>query len=503
MSFQAIVKLAVASILVVAGGDINATASQMPNKKDTIEIEKKDSDVSVSSISRKISASPKVESELETDFYDVISLNNNPSSLSPTNINNNLVDASVDNQPLAEAPSDSKKLPLFDPQIKFQLYAVDVTSYNNYWGSSESQSFNDKYSKVYNQFIIVPVASVSFLSSRKDELRIMGVLSNFKFDSPGCGTPNLAIAYFYCFPTDQKPELYRAWYSYKINDNIKIMGGPRLYSYDLLPVSTASYSPKGTNYIGLKSLLYDINDYATVPGTYPLTLGPGGGISFSKNGWALGGGVIAGNQQSDSNALANNVATTGVVQLSYTGRRAGFQAAYTNSSYYNGQVYFQQGSLATLQPFNFATSMDVQTASIGGYYYIIPDRFSISGGTNFSFYEADSGNVNAGVVKGDTARGRTWLVTLQYDRAFRDDITIGTSFGQQGMLTSNTSQGAIDDQSSNPYIVTAFLNWQISKNVSLAPHIYWSRSVSTTSGGQTSPSTSSFGAALMATLALY
>ena len=187
MSFQKIVKLAVASILVVAGGDINATASQMPNKKDTIEIEKKDSDVSVSSISRKISASPKVESELETDFYDVISLNNNPSSLSPTNINNNLVDASVDNKPLAEAPSDSKKLPLFDPQIKFQLYAVDVTSYNNYWGSSESQSFNDKYSKVYNQFIIVPVASVSFLSSRKDELRIMGVLSNFKLDSPGAG----------------------------------------------------------------------------------------------------------------------------------------------------------------------------------------------------------------------------------------------------------------------------------------------------------------------------
>jgi hypothetical protein len=391
----------------------------------------------------------------------------------------------------------------FNPKVKFSLFAIDTTSINTFFGSSAAPTLNQKYSQLYNQYTIVPNISISFFG--KDQLLVSGILTNYQFDTPGCGTPSPGTAHFYCFPTQNTLQLFRAWYSFYVNDNIKVTVGPRLYSYDLLPVSTASYSPKGANFIGLRSLLFDIVDYASVPGTYPLTLGPGAGITYAKDGWALGGGIIAGNPQTGDTTgmLDNNNGSTAVVQLSYSGARGGFQAAWTNTAYPLGGYYFQEGSTAAWNPFNWSTSMTVNTAAIGGYYYIIPQKFSISGGMNYGFYAATSDGYL--VKNGDSAVSNTWLITLQYEKLFNDKVAIGTSFGQLGMIKSNTSQGgAIDNQATPPWILMTFLNWQVAKHLSLSPYLYWSTS-DTKVGSSASPSeqTGTFGAALMATLAFY
>jgi hypothetical protein len=406
----------------------------------------------------------------------------------------------------AAAGSTEKKYPVFNPKIKFALFAIDTTSINTFFGSSAANALNQRYSNLYNQYTIVPSVSISFFG--KDQLFVSGILTNYNLDTPGCGTPSPGTAHYYCFPTQNTLQLFRAWYSFYVNDNIKVMAGPRLYSYDLLPVSTAGYSQKGNSYLGLKSLLFDIVDYASVPGVYPITLGPGVGITFAKNGWALGGGVIAGNPQTGgiTGILDNNNGSTAVAQLSYSGARGGFQTAWTNTAYPMpsnlGGYYFQEGSNASFNPFNYSTPMNVNSFSVGGYYFIVPQKFSISGGMNYGFYTAAADGYL--VKNGDTAVSNTWLITLQYEKFFKENITIGTSFGQIGMIKSNTSGGAIDNQATPPWILMGFLNWQVAKYLSLSPYLYWSTSdTKYGSSGNPSAQTGTFGAALMATLAFY
>ena len=401
----------------------------------------------------------------------------------------------------------------FNPKIKFSLYAVDNTSINTFYGSSAAPTLNQRYSQLYNQYILVPGVAISFFG--KDQLMVTGVLSNYQADTPGCGSPLWSTSHFYCFQTQNSFQLFRAWYSFPINDNIRVIAGPRLYSYDLLPVSTAMYSPKGANMIGLKSLLFDFVDYASVPGTYPLTLGPGAGITFAKNGWALGGGFIAGNPStnlSQVGMLDNNNGSTAVVQLSYTSARAGFQAAWTNTNYGVsplGQFYFAEASGLAINPFAFLTPMIVNTASVGGYYYIIPHKLSVSGGMNYGFYTATADGANPwygqSVKNGDSAVSNAWLLTFQYEKLFTDSIAIGTSFGQTGMIKSNTSNVGIDNQATPPWMIIAFLNWQATRHLSITPYLYWataSNSINYNTGSAI-PTTSTFGASLMMSLALY
>ena len=507
MNFQILNRLFLAAFFCGAG---ITEASAMPpvDENKIISIQ---ATVKTENVQAPISITPAPIDGLESKY----SIQSYPVSNDEANyIDQNLTskDLELDKDSKAQVAMSEKNNPpknskVFDPRMSFALFAIDTTSINTFWGSTSAASYNRNFSQLYNQYTIVPTVSISFFASRQDEMKIMGILSNYgaNFQSPGCGTPNGATSHFYCFPTQNSLNLFRAWYSFKFNDNFKVIGGPKLYSYDLLPVSTAGYSPKGAYYIGLRSLLFDIVDFASVPGTYPLTLGPGGGVTFSKNGWALGGGVIAGNPQTGqiTGMLDNNSGTTSVAQLSYTGTRGGFQAAFTNTDYYGPRqgintLYFQQGSQAAFNPFNWSNSMNVKTVGVGGYYYITPNKFSISGGMNYGFYTSTS---NAGGINlGDTAVNNSWLITLQHERVFRDDITIGTSFGQPGMLKSNTSVGAMDDQSTTPWMILAFLNWQVAKELSLSPFIYWSATGNNNQGAQ---ATSSFGAALMATLALY
>jgi hypothetical protein len=131
----------------------------------------------------------------------------------------------------------------FNPKIKFSLFAIDNTSINTFYGSSAAPTLNQQYSQLYNQYILVPGVSMSFFG--KDQLMVTGVLSNYQANTPGCGAPLWSTSHFYCFQTQNSFQLFRAWYSFPINDNIRVMAGPRMYTYDLLPVSTAMYSPKG------------------------------------------------------------------------------------------------------------------------------------------------------------------------------------------------------------------------------------------------------------------
>gem|GEM_PF-6419084 len=412
----------------------------------------------------------------------------------------------------ASKANENTKSLVFNPKTSFSLFAVSNTYANTFWGSSAAPALNKLHDQLYSQYTFVIASDTSFFG--RDSLKISGILSNYQFNSPGCGSPLLSTSHFYCFPTNNSLQLFRAWYTYHLSDEFKVTVSPRMYTYDLLPVSTAMYSPKGATMIGLKSLLFDFVDYASVPGTYPLTLGPGGGFSYSKNGWAFGAGFVAQLLSSDPSQvgmLDNNNGSTAVAQLSYTSQRYGFQAAWTNTIYSSDSLKFnfaQSTGLGT-NPFGFLTSMAVNTAAIGGYYYIIPQRFSISGGINYSFYNATSSGSNPAfgqfVNSGDTAYGNAWLLTLQYERFLANSLTLGSSFGQIGMIRGNTSTVGTDDSNTPPWMILGFLNWQANKYLGITPYLYWttaSNSINYSTGGPV-PTTSSFGANLMVTLTLY
>jgi hypothetical protein len=118
---------------------------------------------------------------------------------------------------------------------------------------------------------------------------------------------------------------------------------------------------------------------------------------------------------------------------------AGFQLAWT-STYYplDNSFVFQEGTPLSALPFNGSVAKVVNTFSGGGYWYITDD-LSISGGLKRMYYKADSGNAEIDLSAGETASSITGVVTLQWERAFTDELTLGMSYGVPGYITDNPS----------------------------------------------------------------
>jgi hypothetical protein len=125
---------------------------------------------------------------------------------------------------------------------------------------------------------------------------------------------------------------------------------------------------------------------------------------------------------------------------------------------------------------------------------------------NYGFYTASQsasvpfyGTVNSG----DNAVSNAWVLTFQYEKLFTDSIAVGTSFGQTGMIKSNTSSFGIDNQATPPWMVITFLNWQATRQLSVTPYLYWATSSNSINSTGAVPTTSTFGGSLMLSLALY
>jgi hypothetical protein len=396
-----------------------------------------------------------------------------------------------------EARVDKLSATQFSPTAKFSMLAFNNFTGTSFSGSSKAKSYRRDYGALYTGYSIIPSLNVSWGGT--DMLTIIGLASNYDPMSSSCGAPFLASYAPQCGPTDNQLTLWRMFYSTPLTNEIKVTVGGRLYAYDFLPVSNAVYGQKAGSTIGLRALPLDILQYAGVPGVYPYVLGPGFGVSYIKKGWSIASGYVSsyGSSSLSSEGLfGEDSGWSTVTQLAYTGKSAGFQVAWTHTSYPKNNIFFLEGTPLASNPFLGLVSMSVNTAAAGGYWYI-RNNLSVSGGIIKSFYKADGSimeDLNT-INSGDSASSFGAVVTLQWERAISNDGTLGISFGIPGYLQSNSSSTGIDEK---PYALIGFMNWSLTDNLQFSPSIYWLKHA----GGNTDPNTSSFGFSMLFTFFL-
>ena len=221
--------------------------------------------------------------------------------------------------------------------------------------------------------------------------------------------------------------------------------------------------------------------------------GPGVGLSYNKDGWSAAAGFVSFDGASSSSGkgiFGDHSLKESVVQLAVTKPEAGFQLAWTSTNYpLDNSFVFQEGTPLSALPFNGSVAKVVNTFSGGGYWYITDD-LSISGGLKRMYYKADSGNAEIDLSAGETASSITGVVTLQWERAFTDELTLGMSYGVPGYVTDNPSNLGIDTQ---PNALLGFANWSVSNNIQISPWVYWMQGV----GGKNDPDASTLGAVLL------
>ena len=383
----------------------------------------------------------------------------------------------------------------FSPTAKLNFALFNWYQANQFSGSSNADKYNKEYGAFTNTFGLIPSLNVSFTG--KDYLSIYGIVGNCGYDNVASGAPFLSTYAPQCaaqFSSDNSPVLWRMYYTTPVfTDELKITVGPRLYAFDFLPVSNAVFGPKAGSMIGLRALPLDMLQNAGVPGVYPLIDGPGVGLSYNKDGWSAAAGFVSFDGASSSSGkgiFGDHSLKESVVQLAVTKPEAGFQLAWTSTNYpLDNSFVFQEGTPLSALPFNGSVAKVVNTFSGGGYWYITDD-LSISGGLKRMYYKADSGNAEIDLSAGETASSITGVVTLQWERAFTDELTLGMSYGVPGYITDNPSNLGIDTQ---PNALLGFANWSVSNNIQISPWVYWMQGV----GGKNDPDASTLGAVLL------
>jgi hypothetical protein len=384
----------------------------------------------------------------------------------------------------------------FSPTLKVNVIVNNWYAANSYSGSKSARRYNKDYGAFNNNYSIIYNMGASFTG--KDYLAIKGLSANCGFSTPASGSPFISTYNPVCAPayvSDNRLVLWRTYYSTPIfDDNLKVTVGPRLLAFDFLPVSNAVYGPKAGSDIGLKVLPLDLLQNAGVPGVYPQIPGAGGGISYTENGWSIAAGYVSGQGERSSEGeglfgQSSNRET--IVQLALTKPDAGFQLAWTNTYFPMNSQVWQEGTPLAVLPFGDSVPSTVNSFSGGGYWYITPD-LSISGGVKKMYYTSNSSNSNINLSNGETASSITGVVTMQWERAFTDELTLGMSYGVPAFLLDNPSNLGADDQ---PNAVLAFANWDLTDNIRIAPWVYWMKGIA----GRDDEDLSTLGAVLLTT----
>lgn len=387
----------------------------------------------------------------------------------------------------------------FSTTTKLSVALFNWYAANSFAGSSKAKGFNRDFGGFTNAYGIVPTLTTSFTG--KDSLKVIGLTGNCFEASPAAAAPYLATYAPQCSAgvlNDNSAEsndlvLWRTFYSTPLfSDDLTLTIAPQMYAYDFLPISNALFGPKSGSLIGLQTLPIDLLQNAGVPGVYPYVLGAGAGLSYQKDGWSAAIGYISdeGNSSvAEMGMFGENSVKETVVQVALTRPEAGFQLAWSHTQYPKGGFVFQEGTPLTANPFNFSVPFTVNSFSGGGYFYLAPE-ISISGGINKLYYTASDGNTDIEVSSGDSGSAITGVVTLQWEKAFFEQLTFGASYGVPTYMIDNPSNGGNDKQ---PNMILGFANWNVSDNIRISPSIYWADRA----GGKDDEDTSTVGFIMM------
>lgn len=367
----------------------------------------------------------------------------------------------------------------FSTTTKLNVAVFNWFAANTFSGSSKASQYRSDYGGLNNAYGLVPTLTTSFTG--KDSLKIIGLTGNCAPKSPAAAAPYLSTYAPQCSAGvlsdsgvgDNGLVLWRLFYTTPIlSDKLFLTVGPQLYAYDFLPVSNAVFGAKAGSQIGLRALPLDILQNAGVPGVYPYVLGAGGGLTYQDKGWSASFGFVssgASDATSGDGLFGESSVKETVLQLALTKPSAGFQVAWSQTSYPSGGFVFQEGTPLTANPFQFTVPFSVNSLSGGGYFYLSPN-LSISGGINALSYTSTAGNSGVSLSSGETASGLTGVATLQWERALFSDLTLGVSYGVPSYIYQNSARTGQDQR---PDMLLFFANWSASDHIQISPSIYW------------------------------
>jgi len=387
----------------------------------------------------------------------------------------------------------------FSTTTKLNVAVFNWFAANSFSGSSNASQYASEYGGFNSAYGLIPSLTTSFTG--KDYLKIIGLTGNCAPHSPAAAAPYLSTYAPQCSAGvlsangvgDNGLVLWRLFYSTPIfSDKLTLTVGPQLYAYDFLPVSNAVFGAKAGSQVGLRALPLDILQNAGVPGVYPYILGAGGGLTYQNKGWSASLGFVsdgASDASSDYGIFGESSIKETVLQLALTQPSAGFQVAWSHTSYPSGGFVFQEGTPLTANPFKFTTPFSVNSLSGGGYFYLTPD-LSISGGVNALFYTSTAGNSSVSLSSNETASGITGVATLQWERALVHDLTLGITYGVPTYIFQNST---ITGHDQHPDLLLLFANWSVSNHIQISPAFYWIKGL----GGVGDPTLSTGGFILM------
>lgn len=255
-------------------------------------------------------------------------------------------------------------------------------------------------------------------------------------------------------PNGDSVYINRLFYKFPIGNSLTATFGPKVSQTDVLPVWPSVYTDEK---------ILQVFQYAGAPGAYNQALGGGGGLSYMKNGWSVGGAYIAANGDNGNSAeggMGNgNSAASGTVQLGYTGRNWNITGAYTYSNYnvpLAGTAY-QVAMLPTS-----LTGGQTNAFSLAGYWQPIKSGWlpSVSAGWGYN---------TIGYETGGNSASQSWYTGLIWKDAFWAGNSLGFAVGQPTFITSQQN-GTPDD---GQYAFEAYYKVQVTDNISVTPSVFY------------------------------
>ncbi|MEX1322643.1 MAG: iron uptake porin, partial [Synechococcaceae cyanobacterium] len=240
----------------------------------------------------------------------------------------------------------------------------------------------------------------------------------------------------------------KLYYQFPIGESFTATIGGRVGQEDMLAIWPSAY-PSDT--------VLDLLTLNGAPLAYNKNLGPGFGLWWEHNGFAVSANYVAANGADAGQGLFNSRSGgTATVQVGYGGERWGVAAIY---SQIDGGVGVPGATPLVAEAIE--TGGDTSALGLSGFWQPAQSGLVPSISAGYGYASIDSGPVTD---------SQSWFVGLQWEDAFLQGNAFGIAVGQPGFATS-TGRGV----STDPDVVAleAWYKWQVTDAISVTPAVFY------------------------------
>ncbi|MEY4359892.1 MAG: hypothetical protein RLZZ631_1378 [Cyanobacteriota bacterium] len=247
------------------------------------------------------------------------------------------------------------------------------------------------------------------------------------------------------------------FYQFPLGD-FSVTLGARVGQEDMLAIWPSVY-PVDT--------VLDVLTLGGAPAAYNKNLGPGAGIWWQKNGWAISANYVAahgdGGRPDQGGIATEGAGGTGTVQIGYTAEQWGIAAIYSSIQNANDLIVYATNFALN----SFAVPGDTSAAGLSAYWQPIQSGWmpSISAGWGINSSRYDTGN-NHGLV----STSQSWSVGLQWEDVFLKGNALGMAVGQPTFATSLKGGDTPNDGNT---VWECWYKLQVTDHIAVTPALFY------------------------------